>query len=94
MSTTRVHYNIKVEGNVQGVFYRSNTEEKARELGLTGFVRNEPDGSVYLEVEGDQPAVDNMIEWCHEGPQGARVKEVHYAPEKYIHGYKNFIIER
>lgn len=75
-----MHYDIRVQGKVQGVFYRSSTEKKARELNLTGFVRNDPDGTVYLEAEGPMPAVVELIDWCHRGPKDARVMKVNYAP--------------
>lgn len=68
--------NINVKGKVQGVYFRQNTKSKATELGLKGFVRNEPDKSVYMEAEGDSAAVDELIAWCHKGPWLASVEEV------------------
>ncbi len=70
------HFNLKISGRVQGVFFRASTREKANEMGVQGFVRNEPDGSVYLEVEGEEDAVQQFINWCHEGPSAARVDKV------------------
>lgn len=67
---------ITVTGRVQGVWYRASTEEKARELGLTGYVKNEPDGSVYIEAEGDEPALDALVAWCRQGPPLARVENL------------------
>lgn len=66
------HYNIKVKGRVQGVFFRVSTQREASRLGLAGFVRNEPDGSVYVEVEGEQDVIDNLLTWLRKGgpPQG------------------------
>ena len=66
------HYKIKVIGRVQGVFFRVSTQREASRLALTGFVRNEPDGSVYLEVEGRPTIVENLISWISKGgpPQG------------------------
>jgi acylphosphatase len=66
------HYNIKVKGRVQGVFFRVSTQREASRLGLAGFVRNEPDGSVYLEVEGEQNIIDKLLVWIRKGgpPQG------------------------
>jgi acylphosphatase len=67
---------IKVYGKVQGVGFRYYTHKKANELGLTGFVQNRPDGSVYIEAEGQEEKLDEFILWCHEGPGWARVTKV------------------
>ena len=67
---------LRVTGLVQGVFYRASTQDKARELGLTGWVRNAPDGSVELVAEGDAAALDALERWCHAGPPAARVDRV------------------
>ena len=65
-----------VSGRVQGVSFRWYTEERARELGVNGWVRNEPDGSVALHAEGEAEAVDALLEWCRTGPALARVRKV------------------
>ena len=70
------HRKIRVRGRVQGVFFRASARAEARRLGLAGLARNEPDGSVYLEVEGDEQAVERFIAWCHEGSPDARVERV------------------
>jgi len=70
------HYTIHVTGHVQGVFYRASTVEQARSLGLKGFVQNEPDGSVYIEAEGDDAALQSLIAWCRQGPPRAKVADV------------------
>ena len=67
---------IKVSGKVQGVFYRATANEFATQLGLTGIVRNERDGSVYLEAQGEEKAVDAFVEFCKKGPPRARVESV------------------
>lgn len=67
---------IRVSGLVQGVYYRYSTKEKADELGLSGFVRNLPDGSVEVYAEGEEEDVKSLIEWCGQGPIGARVVRV------------------
>jgi acylphosphatase len=66
------HYNITVKGRVQGVFFRVSTQREASRLGLAGFVRNESDGNVYLEVEGEQDLIDKLLTWIRRGgpPQG------------------------
>jgi acylphosphatase len=68
-----VHRAIRAHGLVQGVYFRASARAEARRLGLTGFARNEPDGSVRIEVEGDPAAVDRFLAWCRHGPPGARV---------------------
>jgi acylphosphatase len=67
---------IRVFGRVQGVFYRQSARREAQQRGLTGFARNEPDGSVTLDVEGDPAAIEQFVEWCHHGPAGAVVERV------------------
>lgn len=66
----------RVVGEVQGVGFRWWTMRQARELGLAGAVRNEPDGSVLLEVEGDARAVARLRERLERGPAGALVSQV------------------
>lgn len=70
---------IRVSGKVQGVFFRRSAGEEARRLGLAGFARNEPDGSVSLEVEGEAAALARFVAWCETGPAGARVERVEVA---------------
>ena len=67
---------IRVIGKVQGVWFRGSTQRKANELELKGFVKNEADGSVYIEVMGSEDAVKSFVEWCHEGSELAQVREV------------------
>jgi acylphosphatase len=67
---------IVVRGSVQGVFFRVETRDRARSLGLAGWVRNQPDGSVEAAFEGDPERIESMIEWCRHGPAGARVDDV------------------
>ena len=69
-------YQIKITGKVQGVWFRDSTLKKARELGVNGFVENQPDGSVYIEAEGTKSALDEFTKWCHEGPPFAKVEKV------------------
>jgi acylphosphatase len=66
----------RVTGRVQGVSFRWYTQERACSLGVTGWVSNEPDGSVLLHAEGEDDAVDALVTWCHDGPSSARVTDV------------------
>jgi acylphosphatase len=83
------HLNIRVRGMVQGVFFRSSTRETARALGLSGFVRNERDGSVYIEAEGDDDALQQLVAWCRRGPPSAIVDDVQVT-EGAIEGFGGF----
>jgi len=67
---------VTVTGRVQGVAFRYHAERRAAELGVHGWVRNEPDGSVRLHLEGDAAAVDSLVTWCRQGPTSARVERV------------------
>lgn len=68
---------VTVTGRVQGVFFRAWTREQAEELGVTGWVRNCPDGRVDVHVEGGQAAVEQLIERLRRGPPAASVEDVH-----------------
>ena len=70
------HYNITITGKVQGVFYRASAKEKAQKLGIKGFVKNQPDGSVYLEAEGELSSLEQLVEWCYKGPEKAIVEKI------------------
>ncbi|MBW1719898.1 MAG: acylphosphatase [Deltaproteobacteria bacterium] len=70
----RVH--VLVSGRVQGVFFRSNTRAEAKRLGLKGWTKNLPDGRVELVAEGASWAVNELIIWCHKGPDYSRVDKV------------------
>ena len=70
------HFSIRISGKVQGVFFRALTKEKADELGVKGFVRNEPDGCVYIEAEADEITLRQFMEWCRQGPPRASVEKM------------------
>ena len=67
---------ITVFGRVQGVGFRFYTQKKALELNLNGFVRNKPNGTVYIEAEGNSKDVDEFADWCNFGPEWARVDKI------------------
>lgn len=85
---------IRVYGRVQGVWFRAYTQRKAEELGIKGFVRNEADGSVYIEAEGEEQALQAFVEWCYEGSPLAKVERVEIAPLEPPPGYQEFAIRR
>jgi len=72
----RERAHVYVSGEVQGVFFRDSARGRARELGLSGWVRNLPDGRVEVLVEGPSNGVREMVRWCEEGPPHARVERV------------------
>jgi len=71
-----VRAHLVIRGRVQGVWFRGAMRDEAERLGVAGWVRNRPDGAVEAEVEGERAALDALIAWAHEGPQGARVTDV------------------
>lgn len=73
---------VVVRGLVQGVYFRAETERLARSRGVAGWVRNVPDGSVEAVFEGEDGAVERMVEWCRRGPRGARVDAVEVSREE------------
>lgn len=87
------HLNIKVHGKVQGVYFRDSTKMVADQLGVKGWIRNESDGSIYIEAEGDDWILDNFLDWCEEGPERAEVQLVEKA-ESEIQNFQNFIIKK
>ncbi|PSP67183.1 acylphosphatase [Halobacteriales archaeon QS_1_69_70] len=85
---TRAH--VFVTGRVQGVYYRANTREQARQRGVDGWVRNLADGRVEAVFEGDEASVEAMVEWCHTGSPRAEVEgvEVEYEPPEGESGFE------
>jgi len=72
----RVGRSARVTGRVQGVFFRAWAAEQARALGVAGWIRNAPDGSVEAHLEGEAEAVQQLIDRLHEGPPSAQVDRV------------------
>jgi acylphosphatase len=73
-----------VSGRVQGVSYRVSTAKAARARGLTGWVRNLPDGDVELEVQGEAAQVEALLDWCKQGPPAALVTRLAIDPREVI----------
>jgi acylphosphatase len=90
MQQTRL---IIVKGKVQGVYFRQRTFETAKQLQITGSVRNLPDGSVEIVATGSGEGLRMLIEWCHQGPSRADVKEV-IVQELPLQPTKSFVILR
>ncbi len=71
-----VRAHLTIVGRVQGVWYRGSMQDEAERLGLAGWVRNRPDGTVEAEVEGEPGVVEELVAWARRGPRGARVADV------------------
>jgi acylphosphatase len=89
----RKHLNIRIHGLVQGVFFRASARTHALALNVTGFARNESDGAVYIEAEGEQKNLDQFVEWCHRGPERAHVSIVSVT-EGPLHHFDSFEVNR
>lgn len=83
---------VRVSGRVQGVYYRASAQAEARRLGVGGWVRNKPDGSVLLHAQGDPAAVDALLEWCRGGPPGADVTMMEVEDVTTQHAAREFEI--
>jgi len=83
---------IRVKGRVHGVFFRSNTEKKAKKLGITGWVKNTKDG-VEVVAEGEDAALKELVAFCHKGPLFAKVVSVDIKDEKSTGEFSDFSIK-
>ena len=88
MKTARIK--IKIYGYVQGVFFRYTTRKVARRLGLTGFVKNMSDGTVYIEAEGFEDKLLELLEFSKKGPKHAQVDKVEHTYSKPTNKFRGF----
>ncbi len=84
---------IGVYGQVQGVGFRYEAKEKADELGLKGFARNEPDGSVSIEVEGEEENLRKFLSWCESGHSTVRPDKIDFNSSDEFKNYRGFEIK-
>ena len=90
MKKHRAH--VWITGRVQGVFFRAYTRDAAQLIGVTGWVRNLPDGRVEAVFEGDLDKVERMIEWCREGSPMSRIASVDLLEEVYTGDFDGLAI--
>ena len=81
---------IKILGDVQGVLFRTYTVQIAQSLGLVGWVRNNPDGSVEIVVEGEEEKLENLISWAKKGPPFAKVEKAQFDWEEATGEFSGF----
>ncbi len=89
----RTAMSARIRGRVQGVGFRYHTRTQAVTLGVYGWVRNEPDGSVSVVAEGPEQAVQSFSNWLRKGPPGARVDDIHIESREAQGLFKRFSIE-
>lgn len=90
----RIRKHAIIKGLVQGVWFRATTQEQALAHHVNGWVKNTYDGNVEAVFEGEAENVEKVIQWCQQGPSGARVKEVEVETEEYKGDFSTFSIKR
>ena len=89
--TTQAH--LIIHGRVQGVWYRQSTKNEADRLGLTGWVRNLPDGCVEGCIEGDRAVIEKLINWCYQGPPSANVTSIDIVWREEVEIFTSFCVK-
>jgi acylphosphatase len=90
MAQKRIH--LVARGRVQGVYFRASAQREARQLGLTGWVKNRNDGSVEIVVEGEEDQVKDFLAWAQAGPSTARVDKLETKWRSYTGEFADFRI--
>ncbi len=90
MEKLRLH--LIIEGRVQGVWFRDSTRREATALGVRGWARNRPEGTVEIIAEGEETAVRKLAAWCRQGPPQARVSRVHETAEPWQGEFEAFTV--
>ncbi|MFP5081215.1 acylphosphatase [Pedobacter sp. JCM 36344] len=85
------HIKILIKGKVQGVTFRETTKYVADQSGIKGLIRNEKDGSVYIEAEGEQWLLDSFLEWCNDGPDRAKVESCDFEAGE-LKNFQDFVV--
>ena len=84
-------FDLVISGKVQGVGYRYSVKLKAESLGISGFVRNQHDGSVFVVAQGEKTAMEHFVRWCYQGPPAALVRTIEKIPGT-VDDFRNFSI--
>lgn len=84
-----IHKNIQIFGRVQGVGFRYSARLAARSYGIKGYIRNMPDGSVYLEAEGPENNIMEFVKWCRKGPDFAFIDHINVV-DASLNKYESF----
>lgn len=87
-----IRVRLMIEGRVQGVWFRDSTRREAETLGVRGWVRNRPEGTVEVLAEGEEDKVRRLVAWCHHGPSYAKVSRVHETEESWRGEFNAFAI--
>jgi acylphosphatase len=90
MGLKQVHMHVR--GRVQGVYFRASTQREAKRLGLSGWVKNRPDGGVEILAEGEEEGLKELIAWAQRGPSAARVERVDTRWRSYVGDFPDFRI--
>ena len=88
------HYKLRITGRVQGVGFRAAAQAQAQQIGVSGFVRNEADGSVYLEATGTTTQLQQLVDWARKGPPMATVHQVEVEKDDAAHDFEGFTIRQ
>ena len=86
----QVRARILIEGRLQAMNFRYHTQQQAKKLGLTGFVRSLSDGRIEIEAQGDEANVEKMLAWCQEEPQSSQIKSIFYRYDEPQDRYTGF----
>lgn len=87
------HLNIKICGQVQGVFFRQFVYAKAKELRVVGFVKNLPDGTVYVEAEGEEKNLKKFLNFCYQGSPLSKVENIDFEFSNELKNFDDFLIK-
>ena len=91
--STQIARHLLISGHVQGVFFRQSAQNQARRLGVSGWVRNLPDGRVEAKVWGESEAINALARWCHTGPASAYVTDVSITETTADAGVTGFYVQ-
>ena len=86
----QVRARILIEGRLQAMNFRYNTQKQAKKWGLTGFIRSLADGRIEIEAQGEETDVEKILAWCQEEPQGSQIRSILYRYDEPQERYSDF----